>query len=489
MNKNYVSYLFKSKKVLVGFIAIVEIVMTLLIRMVTASQALTLGPWLGCMWINAVGSYILCFAMPIYLLKFLHSKKAADTYFALPITRKELLSSCYIFEYITIVVPLEITTLLGTLLFKPVQAHSISFSGILLIMLVEAFIVFVLLALNSLIVMVTNTTLDALIISAAYHVLPFVLMMAVTIVLDTFVVGFNLMSIGDYYWLSPDIEILRLFERALEVIDYQFLDRGSIGLLIYLGVLGTLCFLGSYKLFDLRKAENAEEKSSSMFAYPLIRHLYVAILLLCVSISLYSSQDYTFIVVLDIIILVFYIISGFVYERKLAINKKNIIFAVATIVLAFLISILGFKTKGFGLSYSFNRNYESLSMQYRIYEEADIEYALRATGLLDEYNFYSVEISLDVKKADDNLKDLVINLQKDAVDQYYEERSNGEIHSGNLTIYENKNEPNARVYSYYSIGKLDLDTLKELAKYGTFQASGWDENNESIDMDVTKYFK
>ena len=95
MNKKYFNYLFKSRKNINIFLLIVNIIITSF-NLFTGSGE-SAYRYINILELTAAIILIECLALPIMIFFYRFSKRAADTYFSLPITRQELLitSICY----------------------------------------------------------------------------------------------------------------------------------------------------------------------------------------------------------------------------------------------------------------------------------------------------------------------------------------------------------------------------------------------------------
>ena len=85
-SKEYFNYLLKSKKYLLLFVFLLTIMNILSNKTVD----ITLG-------IECVICFGLAYFLPVYIFSYIHNKKAVDTFFSMPISRKAMLITAIIF--------------------------------------------------------------------------------------------------------------------------------------------------------------------------------------------------------------------------------------------------------------------------------------------------------------------------------------------------------------------------------------------------------
>ena len=116
-----------------------------------------------------------------------------------------------------------------------------------------------------------------------------------------------------------------------------------------------------------RKVERAESISNRFLSYPFVIYAYATILLFSVSASFNSYDSLSGMIIIYTIVFVSFLISTFVYRRKVKIFIKDVIFFVAIIAITLGISELAIYTKGLNLAYKYDHNPENIAFNYYEY--------------------------------------------------------------------------------------------------------------------------
>ena len=124
MNKEYLSYLFKSKKslcVVTGLLYVLSYIIFFSMDGLDSGRAIA-GLASSCFILG-----IMCYVLVPIVFSYVHNKKAVDSYFSLPVSRKEVLITTQIFIDLLIIVPFVILSII-TLVLALNTGHIDSFS-------------------------------------------------------------------------------------------------------------------------------------------------------------------------------------------------------------------------------------------------------------------------------------------------------------------------------------------------------------------------
>ena len=453
---DYFKYLFKSKKYLVLLIGLIGLMNCLFSKASTDSVI-----------IQELLSYVLCFIIPIDVFYHIHDKKAIDTYFSLPISRKAMLISGLLFTLAVIYIPLMLVIIFNTI----IEHASIFF---MIEMLFKTFIAIVALILfNSAIYSITNNIIDGIIIIGAYSFLPLFILMMLHGFLNTFVAGqssFNLDKIG---YLSPTYLAYQLFHTIYKLHTNEisgYADHGKyiIALIIY----AVISFIVLYKNYVDRKLERVSSPSNGFFTYPFIIAIYVFLMLFLIPSSSYYvgislSRLITNSYILYILLFAVFIAAHFIYHRKFYFSYKLVIYYLVAMLLSIFVVNTAINTRGFGLADNYLKNDPKAEYHIYYYHYEDNEnkhfneikdYILENTNEKSDY----IDLSIDAfgKEAEISNESAVIfeKYRKQAIDDYYEGNN---VDGYVMNLYVNQKGTN---YSYYCQRQLSLDDLKALAK-------------------------
>ena len=336
-SKEYFTYLFKSKKYLLIFILLIS-------------------------FLNAVGSYndeigliiqgflcvVLTYLIPCNVFSYVHDKKAVDTYFSIPVSRKAMLITGILFCIIVAYVPFVVTFSF----FAVIEEIGIVNYALALIKIL--LVAFTLVVFNTSLYLIGNNIFDGVVMIGAYTVLPAILFTALEIFADSYIAGrgFDMSFVA---YLSPVAISTDLF---FDILDASMFKIHNIAaLILYLVVFAYLL----YKEYVDREVERASTPSTKIYSYPLVIYLYVFLILFMISSSFnygYSSfsnfMSNMFIVYL--MLFVVYVVAYFVYKRKLYFSYKLPLVFILAAMLTIGFAGVARKTKGFGLAQVYDHN-------------------------------------------------------------------------------------------------------------------------------------
>ena len=399
----------------------------------------------------------LTYLLPMYIFSYVHDKKAVDTFYSLPISRKAMLLTGLSFISLLIFIPQAINVLINgfTNNYGMITFVSI-FTTLLMIVTLVIF--------NTCIYLTANNMVDGFVMLGAYTFLPFALGFAIDAVASSFIAGrsgeiSSFVSIFELVnYLSPiSLSINSIVNFHAGEIAYKYI----VGLLVILIIFTVLLF----KSYINRKVERAGSPSDNFFAYPFIIYIYVTLSLLTIA----AAYDYTYTSLGDffssyfipyIILFAVFVVAHFVYKRKLYLSIKMPIFYVAVLILTLLFVSIFKNNNAFGLAYKY-KMYDDSNYYLSIWEDYQEDVLKELNDLSDEgVAYYSVEIVAypEAHKINSSTLEIFSKVRLEAIDNFYE---SGTYNNSHLSIY----EKDGAIYEYYSlIESVDYDTLKELAK-------------------------
>ena len=388
-SKEYFTYLLKSKKYLLIFILLIAFLNAV------GSGKNEIG-----MIIQGFLCVVLTYLIPCNVFSYVHDKKAVDTYFSIPVSRKAMLVTGIVFCAATAYMPFVITFSFFAV------AEGIGILSYALALIKILLVAFTLVVFNTCLYLIGNNAFDGVVMIGAYTVLPAVLLTALEIFADSYIAGHGFdMSFVAY--LSPIAISTDLF---FDLFESSMIDIHNIpALILYLVVSAYLL----YKQYVDRAVERASTPSTKIYSYPLVIYLYVFLILLMISSSFnygYSSfKDFiSDIFIVYLMLFVVYVVAYFVYKRKLYFSYKLPLVFIIAALLTTGFSFAARSTKGFGLANAYDHN-DRLG-QYILYSYADyipseITEALKEIEGADAYDTYlNVVVSANENKGDNTLK-------------------------------------------------------------------------------------
>ncbi len=389
---SYLKYLWKSKKTLVLFSALITALFPVAFHMIDRSAT----PAVYLSWFI---SMVLAFAMPCILFRFFQDRRAVDTYLSINVSRRELLVTSILFSFL---VSYGCYFLGVTLAFILNARMSFTFLWVTLASMAVALLT--LIVVNSCGYLLANNTFDGLVLLAAYTFLPLMILMVSGIFAEELIAGYTEGIFHVLCFLSPSILSLFLQGNALgQSLFFSSAYRSRfylITMLVYLVVFSIVL----YRLFLRRKAEKAGGISGEPLSYPFVIHFYVFLCILGISCDLFriSGTAFAWHAVFYLIVFVLYIVANFIYKRRFQVTFKMIAFFLAVTLFAVGFTYAGYKTRGFGLSNRYLRNDPDTRVVYNgpVYyrDEKDIGEALTwftkqidLQAPLETYNSFSEE--------------------------------------------------------------------------------------------------
>ena len=430
MNKNYLKYLFKSRKSLC--VVVISLYILTFVTCFSAAGFKNSTYPISLAGISAVAG-ILCYALVPIVFGYINDSKAVDEFFSLPIRRKEMLKTSLLFIDLIIIVPFVILSIVCFMM--GIASHGISsFYAYLGYQLVGIIGVIVLTLFNTSVFVEANSTFDGVVMMLAYALIPLVLLIAISSFQDNCIAGLRPIN-TNFAWLSlPTAVFSYAFSRGQFFTDAVKV-KDSIVLLLP-NIQFCICFVWHFifsiislrRNFIERKVERAGSVSNRFFAYPFVINVYTFLIVLsiCLFNNAYEEQ-----IIFTVLIFVCYMVSTFVYQKHIKIEVKNVLFYIVIVMVSLGISYVGTKTKGFNLAYAYDHNPKNVAYSYDSYMIEDFDSKLGKL-VKDKYpnsNFYEISLvgKVDNKNmlSDSNIYKMLEEKRLASIDNFYNNEEGG----------------------------------------------------------------
>ena len=449
-SKEYLKYLFRSNKYLLLFLA----VFTLLNVLGTSLRGLSL--LLQCL--AAIG---LSFLLPVMVFYHVHDRKAIDTYFSIPVSRKALLITG---EFFCILI---VYLVLGAGIISNGIQEEKTFLQVITLLSLMLPAVFAVTVFNTTIYLIGNSLVDGIIMMGAYSYYPLTVYLIINTFLHSFVAGMsNMADFDSIRFLSP---IYMSGELLVQMLEEQSVSIACLIGLLVVSILFSCLLLRSYVN---RAAERAGSRSKEFFSYPLVINLYLVSCLFLIAMGFGINTDnlldfFRDNFVLYILLFAAFISAHFIYRRKLYIHWSLPVFYVIVMILTLLFAGICRNTQGFGLA----RRYEKVSgtdyCYINFWDNYDsqelLDYARQQTGTNTGSVFFYVEVGnheIRVLPMKDTTAEIIEKYREEAIEAYYSSDPDARNDRGTMNI---QNRENSRYYSYLIVSSPTLSELKTLA--------------------------
>lgn len=445
MNKSYLKLLLKQHRAVLIFLLLMEATCSL---MPAVNADIESGFIIGIMI-----SILIAVVMPMMIFSYMHRKSSVDLYFALPVSRKQLLVTGILFSWITAFGCFAVSAVLVSVVGAAAGAADVSAGSLFIKLAWSAYSLLVVILCVIFVYSIANNIFDGFVLVCAYALLPVALLMPAVAFSNTMIAGDTLsFSYHLAGYLSP------LF-MCLEGI----MSGASLRIAVLMLIFGIISCIGLRREFIERKAERAQQISNGFFAYPLIIHIY-AVFSIAFLVFSFWGQNYTGMYFLFYLVLfAIYIIATAVYKRSVRLSWKPILTFAVMLACCVGFAFAGWNTQGFGLAqrYSLTEgdelNYDYYNVIYRNDEE------------------YFLDISLEVPskggvKETPAVK-IMESVRQDAISAFY--KTGDHNGSGNLNIYNTVDRSSSRSPLYGPSDYVDntvnshnyniLDGMKELS--------------------------
>lgn len=209
INKNYLSYLFRSRKVFLIFYYILFLALSLASFLMDTPGRDNLSSVYNSLFIATLGSCLLALGLPLLQFSFAHKRKSADIYFALPMKRKEQLFTNLLFIWLASYLFYLMNAALSMALYN--NFVPIGSEKVLLLLLVPVFALLLLTICSSAWFLVANNIFDGFVMVAAYSFMPLFLSILLGIFFDSYVAGSPLAMVSVVTFVSPIMFVLNIF--------------------------------------------------------------------------------------------------------------------------------------------------------------------------------------------------------------------------------------------------------------------------------------
>ena len=449
-SKEYFIYLLKSKKYLLLFIGLITILNLL------GNKESSLSMIISCL-IALVSAY----GMPLIVFYFVHDKKAVDTFFSIPVSRKALLYSSLLFCIVCTAVPYLISAVVFGLSKSFDALLILSYVLIVTLMTICALVIF-----NTMIYLLANNAIDGVIMLGAYTVLPLSVLICINSFLRSFVCGVIDIPLEFLGYCSP----LYMFVSAALKYGDKMPDFISAIFSLLISVAGLFVLK---KQFVERQVERASTTSDGFFTYPFIIAVYVMLSLISIASFFsfdYSSlfkyfSDYFFVYLL---LFAVFVAAHFIYQRKLYFDYRLPAYFVAALAISLIFAFAARGSRGFGISESYVKNDRNAYYTLNEWCEADSEtYQYLSRQIGSDETFISIYVDAGNEKTRPELNEetaaIFEKLRREAIDLYYSDyQAYRDSDTGNLNI--SSYDGNRRNSYFYQTRPITIEELMTLAE-------------------------
>ena len=484
MNKKYIDYLFKNRRIAVVFFLILYLGISLSGFMNMYRDLTPLAMYdrvRDALGIGFSMSMILAYALPVLQFSYVHSKKSVDLFFAMPVSRRDQLLGnilfCFAVSFGYFVINAVLAYLLG-------RGGTIPFDNYLIYVLAAGIYLLVMIVITSMFYLLANNVFDGIVMIGAYSALP----LLIWAVKDSFIsytvagmstTGFDTLS----GYFSPLYMISITMDRLYDHLNKSFMNAGINPVFAVLPVI--MAVIAAWLLkrhFVDREAERADQVSDQFFAYPFVIHIYAFLILVIFGFSFRENSIATSFL-WYVLLLFVYIVATFVYKRKIEITPKYLIRYGVGVAVTLLLGYAAFATEGFGMA----RKYTTKEGNYLLYtydamtDCRDLGKQTDREGGEDWINGcnVSVAVSIPTSRFDDyrEVLDMIDQKRQQDIDWFYgdyDQYRGYQIH----TMFVNtdkapENDDDGRAWynswnqwHYSSKETFTEDQLKYLAQYG-----------------------
>lgn len=339
---------------------------------------------------TCAGGCVLSYLIPIFNFRYLYKKRSHELYFSLPIQRKHLFLYNYISGLLAVLVPLLINYLLGYLVLLGLGYRErllymllplLFFLGLSVLLLIQ-YTIFTFLSVKC------NNLIDSILVNGAYVVMPFIVILSAMIFFSnqiTTILGnigaspseFINMGMIQMLLSMPSTIYAHLFNTLSAMASEMYRTDNLISVFnwlyfLYWGIIGVLCFWFGWKSFVQRKPEDAEQRTVTLFGFPVI----ITVITFCMVLLVMNVDGG--VVVPSLIILVAYFCMIFFSNRKIQVKKLHVIVFALLYMGTFGFSYMYTQTKGLGMV----KEYPSLTEMKRVEIDVRSSYLEDSSAML-----------------------------------------------------------------------------------------------------------
>ncbi len=359
---------------------------------------------------SVVAGCCLSFIIPIFNYRYLYKKSSNELYFSLPIKKEKLFLYTFLSGLIMVLVPLVIYYFLCygycVLIFPGVRLYHkfipLLFFLVLCILLTVQYTVFSFLSVKC------NNLLDSILINGSYVVMPVIIFIALDIFFQKqidMILGNISGGIGEFIPIGPLCSMLSLpYVIAMitsnlnsyiqEVVLGNTFLMNDIVYILYWIIIGIVCFWFGRKSFINRKPEEAQERTITIFGYPVVITIVTFCLLL---VMMNGTDDF---VIPSVMIVMLYFCMIFFSNRKIKVKGIHILIFVILYAGTFGFGQVYTRTNGFGVVKEFidpsSIQQLSIDTSIMLYADSSIDYNTYSLTLNDHKNVS--DFHLETKK-------------------------------------------------------------------------------------------
>ena len=455
MNKNYLKYLFKNYRIGLVFYAVLFLCIAGTPFIGSNNPG---GSYSSAVEIMLAMSFAMTFVMPVILFAFVHRRRSADLFLALPISRKDQLLTNLLFALITVV---GIFCLGNLIIWIPAAAY-FSFTDVMRMCAAAALCFTSLILIHSAWYLIANNIFDGVVMIGAWSAIPLLLYFTISEFTGSMIAG---RSSFDLYEISMSLSPLAMSVRNLFSIN-DITNGGVVPayfvLILLWGVIGAL---GVWKHFVRRKSERAEQLSDDPLAYPLIINFYALFILIAIACAAVSERSFELISIY-LSLLFIYVVAQFVYRRKIRVSVKTLVTFGAMSLAALIFALAAFNTQGFGLAqrYTIDDNtHLHISYNAMVYRDDLSMLVARNYPTDGDIVWINMDLFIPVKdyEADEPLNSVLEKTRQNGIAYFYSDERGADI---NCVIDFNNCDHNRQKYSndyYYALNEaISLEDLK-----------------------------
>lgn len=490
ISKDYLRYLFHGKRIAWIFFFAMYMAVSLSPFITGLNEMVTC--FSTSMNISCILAIIMTFILPVFLFSFVHQKKSCDSYFALPVKRSEMLCTTILFAFLVTFAYYFITVLAATGL--TIMHTGVTLTELFFCICYMAVVIFALLVIHSSIYLFANNLFDGIVMLMAYTVLPLVDISVIDTVCNTLQISFLVRNI-DTTMLSPlaisflnaesligNIEVLNPVKYLPTFSSSSFSFAESVALILFALIAGYLLKIN----FVNRRTERAEQVSNEVMSYPFIINFYLICVLIAFAFSCVWGIDEMYMIMYAFLFFI-YMISVFVYKRKIAFYWKNAVYFLSVTLITVLIAQFCYINKGFGLPYTYPiRSGETVTYQYNAY---NLDKQLKEEDD-DNPEDCSISVNFDLTMKTSELDsdkyrevfDILENYRKDAITESLNNHEQFPDFHGFMSISNDTGKDNVYNDYYNPIHVLTLDELKAISKVTDVKIEVYDYNDDSDEI-------
>lgn len=437
--------------------------------------------------VSVFAGCVLSFIIPIFNYRYLYKKNSNELYFSLPIKREKLFNYTYLSGLLLLLVPLLVYYFICygycAIIFPGVQLYlkiyPLLFVFILSILLVAQYTIFTFLSVKC------NNILDSILINGSYVIMPIIVFIAAQVFFENqinLILGNIGGSISEFLPTEIFTNIASLpwvIYTVTKDLNYHLLGYfveksifiGEIPYVIYWGVIGIICFWFGKKAFIVRKPEEAQERTTTIFGYPVI------ITIVTFSLLLYMMNWTNNLLIPSVMIAMLYFCMIFFSNRKIKVKGIHVLVFAALYVGTFGFGQIYTQTSGFGLVKEF--------VDASTVQQVDLSVNLTVYSDVSDYEDYKITLinnedimdySVRTKKEDEISS--LMDMQKEISNRNTNKIGDGSYYISFIITTEDGKDR----FRSYELGLTEENEefmnsmIEKVSKYSNFRYSVYDEH-------------